>query len=305
MKNTQLTLRGLLPMLIAMIAPLMAACGSASAKNENNTENQTIDTLMTEQTSANLADTTSVKVKMTTSLGDVVILLYGDTPRHRDNFVKLVNEGFYNGTLFHRVINEFMIQAGDPDSKNAAPGQRLGTGGPGYTIEAEIEYPRHFHKRGALAAARQGDQVNPQKRSSGSQFYVVTGRKLLPQQLEAMKQQLKNQQMQSTFNGLAGQHMSEIRELQMKGDTAALRVLQEKLIAETEKIVAEHPLEITPEMEQAYTTVGGTPHLDGTYTVFGEVLEGMDVIDKIEKVETDGSDRPKEDVKIISMEVLK
>ncbi len=260
---------------------------------------------MTEQAAANTADTASVKVKMTTSLGDVVILLYGDTPRHRDNFMKLVNEGFYNGTLFHRVIDRFMIQAGDPDSKNAAPGQRLGAGGPGYTIEAEIEYPKHFHKRGALAAARQGDQVNPQKRSSGSQFYVVTGRKLLPGQLDAMKQQLKNQQLQSTFNGLAGEHIDEIRQLQAKGDTAALRLLQEQLIAQTEKIVAENPLEITPEMEQAYTTVGGTPHLDGTYTVFGEVLQGMDVIEKIEKVETDSSDRPKEDVKIISMEVLK
>ncbi len=293
----------MMPLLLGFLLPFMAACGSASAKADNNSDNNNIDSIMTE--TANTPDTTSVKVKMTTSLGDVVILLYGDTPRHRDNFVKLVNEGFYNGTLFHRVINQFMIQTGDPDSKNAPAGKRLGSGGPGYTIEAEIEYPRHYHKRGALAAARQGDQVNPERRSSGSQFYIVTGRKLIPAQLQAMKEQLHNQQLQSTFNGLAAAHLDEIRSLQAKGDTAALRVLQEKLIAETEATVAAHPLTLTPEMEQEYVNVGGTPHLDGTYTVFGEVLEGMDVIDKIEKVETDSADRPVEDVKIISMEVLK
>ena len=285
----------------------LTSCSSASAKTETEeaaTDTQTPSTTMANE-NINTADTSSVKVKMVTSMGDVEILLYGDTPRHRDNFVKLVKEGYYNGTLFHRVISEFMIQAGDPDSKNAAPGQRLGAGGPNYTIEAEINFPKHFHKRGALAAARQGDQVNPEKRSSGSQFYVVTGRKLLPGQLDQLKNQLKNQQLQSTFNGLAAQHMNDIRSMQMSGDQAGLKALQDSLIAETEKIVAENPLTITPEMEQAYTTVGGAPHLDGAYTVFGEVLSGMDVIDKIEKVETDGADRPKEDVKIISMEIVK
>lgn len=278
------------------------ACACSQAKAEDKSDTKT-EPNMTQQTAQ--ADTNSVKVKMTTSLGDVVILLYGDTPKHRDNFVKLVNEGYYNGTLFHRVINEFMIQAGDPDSKTATPGQRLGAGGPGYTIEAEIDFPKHFHKRGALAAARQGDQVNPQKRSSGSQFYIVTGKKLAPAQLASLKEQLRNSQMQSVFNGMAAEHMDEIRKYQAERDTAALRKLQEQLIAKTEEYVAKNPMTLTPEMEQAYTTVGGTPHLDGAYTVFGEVLQGMDVIDKIEKVETDRSDRPREDVKIISMEVLK
>lgn len=284
----------------------LASCGSKASAEAAAAVPANPDSVMKNQEpDFNPADTSSVKVKMTTTLGDVVILLYGDTPRHRDNFVKLVKEGYYNNTLFHRVISEFMIQAGDPLSRNAAPGQRLGTGGPDYTLEAEINFPRHFHKRGALAAARQGDQVNPAKRSSGSQFYVVTGRKLIPAQLDALKAQLKNKQLQATFNGLAGQNMDEIRSLQAAGDTAALRALQEKLVAETEKIVAEHPLTMTPEMEEAYTTVGGAPHLDGDYTVFGEVLEGMDVIDRIEHVETDNADRPKEDVRIISMEILK
>jgi len=280
-----------------------AACGSTSAKAEQTAANQNSDTTMTEPT-FNPADTASVKVEVNTTLGSFTILLYGDTPRHRDNFVRHIKEGYYNGTLFHRVINQFMIQAGDPDSKNAAPGQRLGAGGPDYTLEAEIVFPKHFHKRGALAAARQGDQVNPQKRSSGSQFYVVTGRKMIPTQIDALATQLKNQQLQATFNNLAAKHIDSIRQMQAKGDSAGLKKLQEELIAETESLVAAHPVEITDEMKEAYSTVGGAPHLDGAYTVFGEVLEGMDVIDKIEKVETDTSDRPKEDVRILSMKII-
>ena len=282
----------------------MGSCGSAEAKNDNsNTQNN--DSTMTENLNAASADTTSVKVQVETSLGTFTVLLYGDTPKHRDNFVKLVNDGFYNGTLFHRIIDQFMIQAGDPDSKNARPGQRLGAGGPGYTIEAEILFPRHFHKRGALAAARQGDQVNPQKRSSGSQFYVVTGRRYLPAQLDAMQQQLRGQQLQATFNGLAAQHMDEIRSMQAAGDSAGLKALQDTLVRQTEATVDADPLRLTPEMEKAYTEVGGAPHLDGAYTVFGEVTDGMDVIDKIEKVETDPSDRPVQVVKIISMKVVR
>jgi len=280
-----------------------ASCGSAEAKNDKTTQNT--DSTMTENIDMTPTDTTSAKVRVETTLGAFTVLLYGDTPLHRDNFVKLVNEGFYDGTLFHRIIDQFMIQAGDPESKNARPGQRLGAGGPGYNIDAEINFPRHFHKRGALAAARQGDQVNPQKRSSGSQFYIVTGRRYMPAQLEAMKQQLRGQQLQSTFNELAGRHIEQIRSMQAVGDTAGLKALQDSLIRQTEAAVDANPLCVTPEMEQAYTTTGGAPHLDGAYTVFGEVIDGMDVIDKIEKVETDSADRPKEDVRIISMKVLK
>lgn len=292
--------------MICLLGLAFGSCGSASAKTDNQADSTAInDNTMTENINVNPDDTTSVKVKVETTMGDFTLLLYGDTPRHRDNFVKLVNDGFYNGTLFHRVIDQFMIQAGDPQSKNAQPGQRLGAGGPGYTIEAEINFPRHFHKRGALAAARQGDQVNPEKRSSGSQFYVVTGRRYIPAQLDAMQAQLKNQQLQATFNGLASQHIDQIRSMQAAGDSTGLKALQDSLISQTEAIVAANPLSVTPEMTEAYTTVGGAPHLDGAYTVFGEIIDGMDVIDKIEKVETDASDRPREDVKIISMQVVK
>ncbi|MDE6300645.1 MAG: peptidylprolyl isomerase [Muribaculaceae bacterium] len=259
---------------------------------------------MTDVNTTLTTDTTSAKVEVETTMGNFTILLYGDTPKHRDNFVKLVNEGYYDGTLFHRIINEFMVQAGDPDSKTAVAGQRLGSGGPGYTIEAEILFPKHFHKRYTLAAARQGDQVNPEKRSSGSQFYVVTGAKVPENQLDRLEANLHNQQLQSTFNGLAAEHMDEIRAMQASGDREGLNALQQKIVEQTEEIVAKNPLKLTDEMREAYTTVGGAPHLDGAYTVFGEVISGMDVIDKIEKVETDRSDRPTEDVRIIKMKVL-
>ncbi len=246
----------------------------------------------------------SAKVKIETSLGSFTVMLYGDTPKHRDNFLKLVKEGTYEGTLFHRVIKEFMVQAGDPDSKTARPGQQLGAGDVGYTLPAEIVFPTRFHKRGALAAARQGDQVNPEKRSSGCQFYVVTGKKVQPNQLEQLKQQMQYQQMQTVFNGLVQERKDEVVKLQQNSDQAGLKALQEELIKKTEEIVAAMPVTMTPEMIEAYTTVGGSPHLDGQYTVFGEVVDGMSVIDAIEKVATDRSDRPTDDIKIIKAEII-
>lgn len=291
-----------------LVLPLLLACitscsgsGNGTQPSSQNTKNNSSETM----TNPAPADKAPVTVDVKTTMGDFTIMLYDDTPLHRDNFVKLVDEGYYDGTLFHRVINEFMIQAGDPDSKNAAPGAALGSGGPGYTIDAEIVFPRHFHKRGALAAARQGDQVNPQKRSSGSQFYVVTGRKVPQGQLAQLETSLKNNMMQSHFNGLVMKHRDEITAMQKAGDREGLMALQEKLIAETEKAAADQPSLMTDEMRKAYTETGGAPHLDGAYTVFGEVIKGMDVIDRIEKVETDGRDRPKEDVKIISMKIVR
>lgn len=280
-------------------AIILSACSQAKATNEITQTANDIDMQNTQQT-----DTNSVKVKVETTLGDFTVLLYGDTPAHRDNFVKLVKEGFYNGTLFHRVINQFMAQAGDPDSKTAQPGQMLGSGGPGYTLPAEINFPRHFHKRGALAAARQGDQTNPERRSSGSQFYVVTGNRYIPAQLDAMENHMKEQQIHAEFNRLAREHMEEIRNMQIAGDTLGLKNLQTQLIAEAETAAASHFIELTPEMREAYSTVGGTPHLDGQYTVFGEVIDGMDVIDRIEKVETDGADRPNDDIVIKNMTIV-
>lgn len=282
----------------AIAAALAVACGSTAQANQEDNK-----TDMTENT--NTPDTTSAKIEVATTAGNFTILLYGDTPKHRDNFLKLVKEGYYNGTLFHRVIKDFMIQAGDPDSRNAAPGQHLGAGGPDYKIDAEIVYPKHFHKRGALAAARQGDQVNPLKQSSGSQFYVVTGRKVSEGEMTQLENNLKNKQLQRIFNNLALAHRDSIIAMQRNGDSAGLKALQDTLIKQTEAEAAKQGTPaVTDEMRQAYTTVGGAPHLDGDYTVFGEVVSGMDVIEKIEKAETDRADRPKEDVRIISMKVL-
>ena len=186
-------------------------------------------------------------VKIETSYGDMVVKLYNETPLHRDNFLKLVKEGTYDGLLFHRVINQFMIQGGDPKSRTAQPGQMLGDGELGYTVPAEF-VPGLFHKKGALAAARQGDEVNPQKASSSCQFYIVQGTVWTADRLKMVEQR-----MGKSF---------------------------------------------TAQEAEVYATLGGTPFLDGDYTVFGEVVEGMDVIDKIAAVPCGPMDRPVEDVKM-------
>ncbi len=240
-------------------------------------------------------------VDIRTSLGDIKVKLYDDTPIHRDNFLKNVREGLYNGVLFHRVIKDFMVQTGDPDSRGADSTKMLGAGDPGYTLEAEINYPKHYHKYGALAAARTGDQVNPERRSSGSQFYIVTGKKFSEAQLEQMRQRHLMDERQRYFNSLAMQHRSEIEALQTAGDKEALETLRQKLIEQTEAAVQDCPL--PEQMVADYTTIGGTPHLDGEYTVFGEVLSGMDTVEKIQNVATGRADRPVEDVKVLSMEV--
>ncbi len=243
-----------------------------------------------------------MKVKIDTSFGEITVRLYDETPLHRDNFVKLAKEGYFDGMLFHRVIRDFMIQGGDPDSKTASPGQSLGTGGPGYTIEAEIRKDL-FHKRGALAAARQGDQVNPQRRSSGSQFYIVWGQIYKEGQLRQLSKQMEMQQMQQIFDSLAMACRDEVFHLRKERDHAGLQELQDKLVAETEakfKAMKEKGeiSGLSDEQIRIYTTVGGTPHLDGQYTVFGEVVEGLDVVEKIQDAETSSSDRPEEDIKM-------
>jgi peptidyl-prolyl cis-trans isomerase B (cyclophilin B) len=194
-------------------------------------------------------------ILLETSKGNIKISLSDKTPLHRDNFIKLVNEGYYDGLLFHRIIAGFMIQTGDPDSKNSKPGQPLGMGGPSYTIPAEFS-PELFHKKGAVAAARKGDAVNPEKRSSGSQFYIVQGNKLTSQQLSGMEDN--------------SQHIP-----------------------------------FSPVQREIYTTVGGTPHLDGAYTVFGEVIEGLDIVDSIANAPTSQGNRPVTDIKIIRASVIK
>ncbi len=244
-------------------------------------------------------------VKITTSLGDIVVKLYDETPKHRDNFIKLASTGYYDNVLFHRVIRDFMIQTGDPDSKDAPAGKRLGTGGPDYTIEAEI-MPGLIHKRGALAAARTGDEVNPERRSSGSQFYIVWGKTYNKQQIGQLAKQLDMQIQQSIFNQLCAEHRSEIMQLRKDRNREGLMELQNELEAETYAKFQSMPDKgLTEEQKTAYTTIGGTPHLDGQYTVFGEVVEGLDIVEKIQSVKTQAADRPCEDVKIIHTEVVK
>ena len=193
-------------------------------------------------------------VRIETSVGNIRVALSEDTPLHSKNFLKLAREGFYDGTLFHRCIKDFMIQGGDPDSKNAEPGQLLGEGEVGYTIPAEFCLPYLYHWRGALAAAREPDDVNPEQESSGCQFYIVYGKKQ------------------------AAADIRKVREmLEQKG------------------------IELTSQMVDDYYMRGGTPHLDGQYTVFGEVIEGMEVVKAIQGVATDGNDRPLEDIVVRRM----
>lgn len=236
-------------------------------------------------------------IKIQTTLGDITVRLYDETPKHRDNFIKLVREGFYNGTLFHRVIKDFMIQGGDPESKGAPKGKTLGTGDTGYTIPAEMVYPKYFHKRGALSAARLGDEVNPNRESSGCQFYIVWGKVYKPQELKQMERQLEMQQEQTIFNALAKEHRDEIMTLRRNRDRTGLQRLQDELVEETQqKSKQMGKPKFTEEQVQAYTTVGGTPFLDNQYTVFGEVVEGLDVVEKIQNVATKRDDRPKDDI---------
>lgn len=236
-----------------------------------------------------------MKVQIKTMLGDIVVRLYDETPIHRDNFMKLVKDGYYDGTLFHRVIKDFMIQGGDPDSKGAPAGKMLGVGGPDYTLEAEIK-DSLFHKRGALAAARLGDEVNPERRSSGSQFYIVWGQVYNEGQLRQFSKQLRMQKVQAAFNDLVSSHRDEIMQMRRDRNRAGLQELQEKLVAEAENKVGKAGM--TDEQLKIYSTIGGTPHLDGQYTVFGEVEEGLDVVEMIQSSATGRGDRPVDDIEM-------
>lgn len=251
------------------------------------------------------ANNKMTKVQLETTYGKIVVVLYNETPQHRDNFIKLVKEGYYDGVLFHRVIKDFMIQTGDGNSKTADADTQLGDGDPGYTIPAEFVYPQYFHKRGALAAARTGDQVNPERRSSGSQFYIVTGKIYSSDELKAMTKRLEDVKKQDIFRGLVMEHQNEIKKMQENHDDEGLANLQNTLIQQTEAEAAKTPFTMTDEQINAYTSIGGTPHLDGQYTVFGEVIEGMDVVDKIQNVTTGRLDRPTVDVKIIKAKIVK
>jgi peptidyl-prolyl cis-trans isomerase B (cyclophilin B) len=237
------------------------------------------------------------------------VKLYDETPKHRDNFVKLVEEGFYDSLLFHRVIEDFMVQGGDPESKDADTNARLGSGGPGYKIEAEINEDL-YHKRGVLAAAREGDQVNPERKSSGSQFYIVDGKTFSDEELDQLEERMNMQKKNEIFMELI--QKEENQDLRQAYDSirqAQDREAFEKLVNERIEPMIEEELEkqgsfaFSEEQRELYKTTGGAPHLDGAYTAFGEVYEGLDVLDSIAVTATDESDRPKEDI-IIEMEMI-
>ena len=226
---------------------------------------------------------TETRVLMHTNKGDIKLKLYNDTPLHRDNFIKLVQEGQYNGLLFHRVIKDFMIQGGDVTSKDAPMNKQLGAGDLGYTVPAEFRYPKYFHKKGALCAARTGDEVNTEKASSASQFYIVTGKKYSEQELNQMEKQFYR-----------------------SGNKEELAILRDTLIGKTELEAEKRKDEVklNPELREAYKNEGGVPFLDNQYTVYGEVVEGMDVVDAIQSSKTNKQDRPTENIVINSVEIL-
>lgn len=255
------------------------------------------------QTNHHMENEKRTLVKLETTMGNITVALYNETPKHRDNFIKLVKEGVYDSTLFHRVIKQFMIQAGDPDSKNASDTAMLGSGDVDYTIPAEFN-PKFFHKKGVLAAARQGDDVNPEKASSGCQFYIVTGRKFTEPQLLGMENKINEQHEEALFDSLARQHMKEIYKMRKAGDNAGLLELQDTLEAQARELAdKEEKFRFTPEQIKAYSTVGGAPHLDGSYTVFGEVTEGMEVVENIEIAKTNRADRPVENIRILKASI--
>lgn len=249
-------------------------------------------------------------IKISTSLGDIYIQLYDDTPKHKENFLKLAGEKFYDGTLFHRVIPNFMIQTGDPDSKKAQPGQMLGNGGPGYDIPAEIR-PQYYHLRGAVSAARLPDQQNPEWKSSGSQFFIVTGKTVTDEELTQLEnginQQILIPRRQAVFNALPenkwarGINLEALRE----SNPDSFKIVTDKLNVGYQAFLEKEPLlKYSDEIRAQYKSQKGFPTLDYMYTVFGKVVKGIEVADKISNRKRDGMDRPEEDISM-TVTVLK
>lgn len=246
------------------------------------------------------------QVLMHTSMGDIQLKLYNETPKHRDNFIQLVKDGTYNGLLFHRVIKDFMIQGGDVTSKDAPMNKSLGAGDLGYTVPAEFNYPKYFHKKGALCAARTGDEVNPERASSASQFYIVTGKKYLEAELNQMEKQLENRLKQSIFARLQAENKPKIMEYYRSGNKEELAILRDTLIGKTELEAEKRKDEtkLPKELREIYKTEGGVPFLDNQYTVYGEVVKGIEVVEAIQNVKTNKQDRPTENVVITSVELI-
>jgi len=246
-----------------------------------------------------ISDNTIVLVK--TTYGDIKIKLYSDTPIHRSNFLKLINSGFYEGVSFHRVIKDFMIQAGDPDTKSITPNKSADSL-KSYTIPAEIN-SKYFHKRGAVAAARQGNNINPEMRSAGTQFYIVQGNKLTDDELNSAEQRINNNIKQAVYYKILNSTSDSIR-LSGKSLTAAeiQEIASDKMF---QFLTSSDKYKISEEQRLVYKTIGGTPILDGTYSIFGEVIDGLDIVERISLVLTDSKDKPINDIKIIKIKIVK
>lgn len=264
--------------------------------------------LVQNQTTAQIDTSDLAQVKIKTSFGNMIVALYDKTPQHRDNFLKLVKNDFYDSLLFHRVIKDFMIQGGDPESKGAPKSKKLGEGGPGYTIPAEFDSTL-IHRKGALAAARQPDRVNPEKKSSGSQFYIVKGKVWNA----AMLNSYKNKMSQRRTGQLIDKYIqkpenaeikAELKKLQKDKKFKAMNALYSDIEDSVKNNPDYKPFRFSEAQKEAYTTVGGTPHLDNGYTVFGQVVKGLHVIDSIAAQPTNKMDRPQNNI-IMEMEVIK
>lgn len=248
----------------------------------------------------------SRQVLISTNLGNMTFVLYDDTPRHRDAFLQLTREGYYDGTLFYRVLQDFLIQGGSRSSRNAAPGKRIGYGDPDHTVDDEI-LPHYFHLKGALCAPRQPDEKNPFKQSDISQFYVVNGKVYTEGRLDTLEMAVNNPIMKRITDRILTQDIRDrLASLRKENRASEFRELAEPLRRQidTEYALATGKLTFTEQQREAYTTVGGYPELDGKYTIFGECIAGLDIIDRISELKTDGNDRPLTDVKI-SIRILK
>ncbi len=268
---------------IAFIVSCLALCACGTQKNKAMEETE---------------------VLIETSMGDIRVKLYNDTPKHRDNFIKLAKAGVYDNILFHRVVRGFMVQTGDPRLKAAGAPLTVDTAAYNYTLPAEIRYPAHFHKQGALAAARMGDDVNPDKESSGTQFYIVTGKTYTAGALMELYSAIYQSRVDAVGEKLARKHMKEMYMMRRNGEAEKLQALKDSLLREAENEVAAHPpMPFNETQKQVYATRGGAPHLDGEYTVFGEVVKGIHVAEAIANVRT-SKERPLQEVVVRKVTVL-
>lgn len=231
------------------------------------------------------------KFLIETSLGNIYIVLYDDTPLHQNNFVKLVDSGYYDNLTFHRVIKDFMIQGGDTKSSNDSTTNKFDKEN---VIDAEFRFPAHFHKAGALAAARWGDEENPKKQSDAFQFYIVSGKKVFEHDLRTLEKERLEQLKQAIYRSMQSESMDTIKAMYKEGNRAGITELRRKILddAELESEKRKHEILYPEDVRNIYLEIGGAPHLDGEYTIFGEVYDGMDVVRKIESVDTNPNDKP-------------